>query len=70
MIYIVDTLTLSVQGLNVNAVTRALRQTRGVEGVDVDLGQNVAVVTFDESETNAGHLQQVVSGTHHQSNAN
>lgn len=70
MIDTVDTLTLSVQGLNVNAVTRALRQTRGVEGVDVDLGQNVAVVTFDGSHTNAAHLQQVVSGTHHRSNAN
>lgn len=63
-----DTLTLSVQGLNINAVTRALRQTRGVEGVDVDLGENIAVVTFDETETTSTHLEEVVSGTHHPSN--
>ncbi|KPV42123.1 heavy-metal-associated domain-containing protein [Alicyclobacillus ferrooxydans] len=63
-----DTLTLSVHGLNVNAVTKALRQTRGVAGVSVDLGESVAVVTYDETETTAGHLEQVVSATHHRSN--
>jgi len=62
-----ETITMSVEGLNVNAVTKALQRARGVQGVDVDLMTNIATVTFDETELDADHVRQVVQKTHHRS---
>jgi len=58
---------MSVEGFNVNAVTKALQRARGVQGVDVDLMTNIATVTFDEAELNADRVRQVVQKTHHSS---
>jgi copper chaperone CopZ len=63
-----ETVTLSVIGFNVNAVTKALQRSRGVQSVDVDLVENIATITFDETEVNQETLQQVVTGTKHHSN--
>ena len=60
-----DVVTIPVNGLNANTVTKALKAVRGVHGVDIDLYQNVATVTFDETEANIAHLEQVVADTCH-----
>lgn len=64
----VESLTVSVEGLNVNAVVKTLRRTRGVEGVDVDLGESIATVTFDETEVDSSTVRTLVERTHHPSN--
>ncbi|WP_026965769.1 heavy-metal-associated domain-containing protein [Alicyclobacillus pomorum] len=63
-----ETLTLSVKDFNVNAVMRALQRSRGVQDVDVDLVENIATVTFDETEVTSETLRRVVAGTKHESN--
>ncbi|MFO2550006.1 heavy-metal-associated domain-containing protein [Alicyclobacillus cycloheptanicus] len=58
-------MNISVEGLNVNTVTKALKSIRGVAGVDVDLSENLAIVTFDETEVNGDVLRRAVMGTKH-----
>jgi copper chaperone CopZ len=64
----VETLTLSVKDCNVNVVMRALQRSRGVQDVNVDLVENIATVTFDETEVTSETLQRVVAGTKHEPN--
>ncbi|WP_067922937.1 heavy-metal-associated domain-containing protein [Alicyclobacillus shizuokensis] len=58
-----DTVTIPVHGMRMQAITRALKQIRGVHGVDIDLSENLAVVTYDEELTDAATLRQAVQET-------
>lgn len=60
-----ESISIPVDGLNVNTVTKALKCIRGVAGVDVDLAENLAIVTFDESEVDASVLTDTAAGTRH-----
>jgi copper chaperone CopZ len=57
-----DTITIPVRGMRMQAVTRALKQIQGVHGVDIDLAENLAVVTFDETQADRATLVQAVEG--------
>jgi copper chaperone CopZ len=61
------TITIPVSGMNMNALTKALKGVEGVYGVDIDLWQNLATITYDETIANEGLLQQVVDHSIHDS---
>ncbi|MCL6631102.1 MAG: heavy-metal-associated domain-containing protein [Alicyclobacillus herbarius] len=58
-----DTVTIPVHGMRMQEVTRALKQIEGVRGVDIDLSENLAVVTYDEDLTDAATLRHAVQET-------
>ncbi|UOF90626.1 heavy-metal-associated domain-containing protein [Fodinisporobacter ferrooxydans] len=59
--------TIPVKGMNMNAIAKALKGVQGVSGVDIDLWQNIATVTYDETMADEQHLRQVVNHTIHHS---
>ncbi|MCF8565173.1 heavy-metal-associated domain-containing protein [Alicyclobacillus tolerans] len=58
-----DSMTVPVNGLNPNAVTKALKRVKGVVGVNIDLVEQEATVTFDETIASAQRLRDIVEVT-------
>ncbi|MCL6452688.1 MAG: copper ion binding protein [Alicyclobacillus sp.] len=58
------TATIPVKGMTcsgcVNAVTKALTNTDGVQAANVDLQAQSATVTYDESRTSVAKLKEAI----------
>lgn len=56
-----DTITVKVDDFGAPEITRVLKGTKGVVGVDIDLSERVATVTYDETELDAARIQSLVA---------
>lgn len=58
------TTTIAVKGLScsgcVTSVSKALHSVEGVQNLDINLAENLATVTFDESLVQENHIKNVI----------